>query len=99
LDSTIEIAPVPASNISDSFQQQVWRISMESRNAMGGETLGVDDGLHSFKDLLWFEYDASNTRLPDNDTGTAMIWSVLFWSVLITHVITCTRTHILASAI
>lgn len=59
---------------------------------MGGETLGVDDGLHSFEDLLWFEYDTPNTRVPDTDTGIDTVCSVL-----IPHVITCTRTDILAS--
>jgi hypothetical protein len=42
LDSTVEIAPVPASNISDSFQQQVWRIYMESWVG-AGMRFGVDD--------------------------------------------------------
>jgi hypothetical protein len=61
---------------------------------MGGETLGVNDGLHSFEDLLWFEYDTPNTRVPDTDTDTGID---TVRSVLIPHVITCTRTNILAS--
>lgn len=59
---------------------------------MGGETLGVDDGLHSCEDLLWFEYDTPNTRVLDTDTGIDTVCSVL-----IPHVMTCTRTDILAS--